>query len=197
MSVNGANEAVTTEAQIDRLLAAVQAVPDDPAQLTALAEVYLHAHTTDAQRARIRAVTSAPPVAAAYERLYRVDTRETDPLRYFVLSLTMIAMTEGQPRRADARQAVDALRQFASAHDIDPAPYIAEVRGIAGERGARLFVGRPLRPLLMGMLLVASPLLAAGVLSLLPVDVPVDALAALVLIVMVPVQLVLLYRHYR
>jgi hypothetical protein len=189
---------------IDSLLATLRQRPDDPAVLTALAERYLDAATSDDERAAIRATTATTPaIYSAYERLYRVDTRETDPLRYFVLSLAMIAMTDGQPSPRDSLAALRDLKRFARGHGIDPQPYFVEVESIAGERAARLFAAsggrraRPLRYLLLSLALIASPLVVGALLALLPPGtVPVETLALAMLVIVVPAQLFVLYRFY-
>lgn len=186
--------------ELDALLAHITAHPDDYERLTALAQIYLDATTSDLEREKIRATTAAiPAVYQAYERLYRSDTHEQDPLRYFVLSLAMIAMTDGQPDRGDARQALNELKRFARRYAIDPLPYLAEVESIAGPGIRPLFQqvrsSRP-RRLLPGFAIV---LLLPVFLALLVAQLPdhLQTASAALLLLAVPVQLIALVRIWR
>ncbi len=183
------------------LLAELDTRPADGAHLTALAQFYLDAATTDADRAALRAAVAArPALCAAFERFYREDTPERDPLRYFVLSLAMIALTGGQPRPRRARAALAALARFARRHAIDPQPYLAEMESIAGPETAHLFRAARRAPgrryiLLHGLLLA---LLAGGALlfeTALSGMLRAGALLALLAVVAAG-QLYLLYRRY-
>ena len=128
------------------LLAGLDNAPPDGPQLVALALYYLDAQTSDDDRAALRAAAAArPELCAAFERFYRQDTPERDPLRYFVLSLAMIALTGGRPSPRRARVALADLARFARRHGIEPTPYLAEVASIAGPETAPWFhaAGRP------------------------------------------------------
>jgi len=184
------------------LLAGLDSRPTDAPHLTALAQFYLEAATSDADRAALRdAAAARPALCAAFERFYREDTPERDPLRYFVLSLAMIALTDGQPSPRRARAALADLARFARDHGLDPQPYLAEVESIAGPRGARLFraaqraPGRRFALLLHALLLI---LLVGGALLLeAALPDPLRAVAlALLLVAVGGGQLYLLYRRY-
>lgn len=187
-------------AELDALLAYITTHPDDYARLTALAEVYLDAATTPQTREKIRATTAAiPAVYGAYERLYRRETSERDPLRYFVLSLAMIAMTDGQPNPNDAVQALYELKRFARRYAIDPRPYLEEVQSIAGPRGQQLFQHvlntRPRRLLLVIAIILLTPVALALLIVLLPES--VQQVSGALLLLVIPLQLMALVRLWR
>lgn len=183
------------------LLAGLDSAPVDSARLVALAQFYLDAGTSDDDRAALRAAVAArPALCAAIERFYREDTPERDPLRYFVLSLAMIALTGGQPSRRSARAALADLARFARRHSIDPTPYFAEVASIAGPETAPWFRAA-LRPpfrrfVLLNALLLA--LLTAGALFIeAALADPLRTAALLIVLAAVAAgQLYLLYRRY-
>lgn len=183
------------------LLAGLDSRPADGPHLAALAQFYLEAATSDADRAALRAaVTARPALCAAFERFYREDTPERDPLRYFVLSLAMIALTDGQPSPRRARAALADLARFARDHGLDPQPYLAEMESIAGPHSARLFRAAQRAPdrrfALLHVLLLA--LLVGGAL-LIEAALP-DPLRAVALTLLLAAvgggQFYLLYRRY-
>lgn len=153
------------------LLADLERAPFDSTQLVALAQFYLAAETSDSDRAALRAAVAArPELCAAFERFYRQDAPERDPLRHFVLGLAMIALTSGQPNPQRARAALGDLAHFARQHGIKPAPYLAEVASIAGPETAPWFLRTARRLPFRRFVLLNALLLALLVLGALLIE---------------------------
>jgi hypothetical protein len=178
---------------IHELIQQLQTNPDSPDSLLALADVYVDAQTTAAERQQIRRLTRTPELRQSYETLYFDGVGMEQPDAFIRCSLAALWMTGGFTSRDSAQHILDELRLFADHHQVS---FEAEWERIRALPGVRVSRARRLRFWLSHMVLIALLLTGTAALQADP-QTPQPALQIGLLLSVIGAQMALLFWYFR